>query len=46
VMEIVKRLAAGKDTKRKCAGCDDLDLYTARPLRGGGELSVSKCHIV
>ncbi|MGI5870317.1 MAG: hypothetical protein ACOX9C_12865, partial [Kiritimatiellia bacterium] len=45
VMEIVKRLAAGKDTKRKCAGCDDLEIYTARPLRGGGELSVPKSHI-
>ncbi|MGI5869305.1 MAG: transposase [Kiritimatiellia bacterium] len=45
VIEIVKRLAAGKDTKRKCAGCDDLELYTARPLRGGGELSVPKTHI-
>ncbi|MGI5869811.1 MAG: hypothetical protein ACOX9C_10270, partial [Kiritimatiellia bacterium] len=45
VIEIVKRLEAGKDTKRKCAGCGDLDLYTARPLRGGGELSVPKSHI-
>jgi putative transposase len=45
VIEIVRRLAAGKDTKRKCAGCDDLELYTARPLRGGDELSVPKSHI-
>ncbi|MGI5870384.1 MAG: hypothetical protein ACOX9C_13200, partial [Kiritimatiellia bacterium] len=46
VIEIVKRLTEGRDTKRKCAGCDDLDLYTARPLRGGGELSVPKSHVV
>ncbi|MGI5870140.1 MAG: transposase [Kiritimatiellia bacterium] len=45
VIEIVKRLTRSKDTKRKCAGCDDLELYTARPLRGGGELSVPKSHI-
>ncbi|MGI5869271.1 MAG: transposase [Kiritimatiellia bacterium] len=45
VIEIVKRLAAGKDTKRKCEGYDGLKLYTARPLRGGDELSVPKSHI-
>ncbi|MGI5868354.1 MAG: transposase [Kiritimatiellia bacterium] len=45
VIEVVKRLAAGKDTKRKCAGCDELEIYTARPLRGGGELSVPKSRI-
>jgi hypothetical protein len=45
VIEIVKRLTRSKDTKRRCAGCDDLELYTARPLRGGGELSVPQRHI-
>ena len=46
VIEIVRRLTRSKDTKRKCVGCDDLELYTARPLRGGGELSVPKSHVV
>ncbi|MGI5868520.1 MAG: hypothetical protein ACOX9C_03620, partial [Kiritimatiellia bacterium] len=45
-MEVARRLMRSRDTKRKCEGCDDLELYTARPLRGGGELSVPKSHIV
>ncbi|MGI5870038.1 MAG: transposase [Kiritimatiellia bacterium] len=45
VRQVVKPLASNKDTTRKCRGCRDLDLYTARRLRGGGELSVPKRHI-
>ncbi|MGI5868452.1 MAG: transposase [Kiritimatiellia bacterium] len=45
VRQVAKQLASNKDTTRKCQGCRDLHLHTARRLRGGGELSVPKRHI-
>ena len=44
VRDLVRRIAPDNDTMRKCEGCGGLELYTARRLRGGDELSVPKHH--
>ena len=42
VREFVKSLTPSKDTSRRCDCCDDVELYTARWLRGEDKVSVPK----
>ena len=42
VREFVKTLTPSKDTWRRCECCDDVELYTARWLRGEDKVSVPK----
>ena len=42
VREFVKTLTPAKDTSRRCDCCDEVELYTARWLRGDGKVSVPK----
>ncbi len=42
VREFVKSLTPSKDTSRRCDCCGDVELYTARWLRGDDKVSVPK----
>ena len=42
VREFVKTLTPAKDTSRRCDCCDEVELYTARWLRGDSKVSVPK----
>jgi hypothetical protein len=42
VREFIGSLKPSKDTSRRCDCCDDVDLYTARWLRGDDKVSVPK----
>jgi hypothetical protein len=45
VREFVKTLTPSKDTWRRCECCDDVELYTARWLRGEDKVSVPKTRV-
>lgn len=42
VHELVHGLTPGKDTVRRCDSCDEVELFTARWLRGDDKVSVPK----
>ena len=42
VRECVNTLTPSKDTSRRCDCCDDVELYTARWLRGDDKVSIPK----
>ena len=42
VRDLVGTLSSSKDTTRRCDCCDDIELYTARWLRGENKVSVPK----
>ena len=42
VQNIVRKLTPGKDTSRPCDACEEVELFTARWLRGDDKVSVSK----
>jgi len=45
VREFVGGQKSSKDTSRRCECCDDVELYTARWLRGGDKVSVPKSRV-
>ena len=42
VREVARALKSSKDTSRRCECCDEVELYTARWLRGEDKISVPK----
>ena len=42
VREVARALKSSKDTSRRCECCDEVELYTARWLRGEDKVSVPK----
>lgn len=45
VREFVRSLTPSKDTSRRCDCCDDVDLYTARRLRGEDKVSIPRSRV-
>jgi len=42
VQDIVRKLTPGKNTSRRCDCCDEVELFTARWLRGDDKVSIPK----